>query len=81
MCVRTESGELKLRKPGEPIPRKQFSPLGLAFLVIFVVSGASILITALLPLGDNPTDAVETAKAVTEVAKVTVDAAAAAPPS
>lgn len=47
-----ETGELKLRKPGDPTVKKQFSPLTLAFLVIFAAAGGGILLTSAFNLGD-----------------------------
>jgi len=47
-----ETGELKLRKPGDPV-KKQFSPLVLAFLVAIAAAGGGILITTALSLGDE----------------------------
>ncbi len=39
-----ETGELRLRKPGDPLIKKQFSPLTLAFLIIFAAAGGGALL-------------------------------------
>lgn len=48
-----ESGELKLRKPGDPTIKKQFSPLTLAFLIIIAVGGGGVLLTSAVDLGEG----------------------------
>jgi hypothetical protein len=45
------TGELKLRKPGDPGIKKQFSPLTLAFLLVFAAAGGGLVITTALDLG------------------------------
>ncbi len=47
-----ETGELKLRKPGEPV-RRQFSPLTLAFLIIFGAAGGGAALTYFVDLGED----------------------------
>lgn len=47
-----ETGELKLRKPGDPSVKKQFSPLTLAFLIVFAVAGGGILLTSAFEEGE-----------------------------
>uniref|UniRef100_A0A7S0S335 Uncharacterized protein n=1 Tax=Chlamydomonas leiostraca TaxID=1034604 RepID=A0A7S0S335_9CHLO len=43
-----ETGELRLLKPGDPAIKKQFSPLTLAFVLIFGAAGGGALLTFLL---------------------------------
>ncbi|KAJ9509203.1 hypothetical protein QJQ45_001486 [Haematococcus lacustris] len=79
-----ETGELKLRKPGQPGPiKKQFSPLILAFLIIFAAAGGGVLLTTAFDLGDAgvqqilqaPTD--ETTKSLLLVAVALIGTSAA----